>query len=388
MIRSQKTPRRELPGRRPLARGLETLETRNLLATVVLETVDNDRLSTATAAPLEAGTTSILSGVADRRDRDFFTFRSPAAGIVTLQAASSQGAGVKVTVEDFRSEEILETEPHDGVHGGRFAVESGRTYSVRVRGLRAESVYEVSLDFVEATPDAASNLSPKPFRALDTNRDNSIGPVDALNVINFLNHVSPAEAEADIRSSDRLDVNDDSFVNPIDALSVINALNDAVHPADGAGNVEHAVDAIFAQVGANDRVGSDDPLNHDLNDDRVTGNDDSSSDGTGIDQSGSDDPVTHDSNDDRVTGIDDASPDSSGSSGSDEDEDQLDDDDLDDDLDDDHGDDHGDDHDDDHDDDHGDDHGDDHDEALGGDEHQGEEDGGNSGQGGDRSDDD
>lgn len=85
-----------------------------------------------------------------------------------------------------------------------------------------------------------SGLVGNHFRAQDVNRDGIVSPIDALQVINFLNRngaqtVAAASAKmaasAAVPGSDpldfaRFDVNGDGVISPRDALMVINQLND------------------------------------------------------------------------------------------------------------------------------------------------------------------
>lgn len=63
---------------------------------------------------------------------------------------------------------------------------------------------------------------------LDTNRDGSVTPIDALGIINQLNtYGTGAVAEGETFGLDQsLDVNRDTFISPLDALAVINYLNE------------------------------------------------------------------------------------------------------------------------------------------------------------------
>jgi hypothetical protein len=61
-----------------------------------------------------------------------------------------------------------------------------------------------------------------PDQPLDTNKDGSISPIDALVIINYLN-TAPENRVAKVGHF--LDVNRDEYVSPRDALVVINHLN-------------------------------------------------------------------------------------------------------------------------------------------------------------------
>src|SRR5207248_1085996 len=63
--------------------------------------------------------------------------------------------------------------------------------------------------------------------AIDVDADGTLAPIDALDVINFLNdkHAGPGDVPKDAHGTIYYDVDGDSTIAPIDALIVINNLN-------------------------------------------------------------------------------------------------------------------------------------------------------------------
>ncbi len=80
------------------------------------------------------------------------------------------------------------------------------------------------LDFQVVTVRVRSSHQNAPNR-LDVNGDNSVDPIDALIVINFLNGTDSNGAVSSLASPPYRDVNGDLFVTPADVLLIVNYLN-------------------------------------------------------------------------------------------------------------------------------------------------------------------
>ncbi len=85
-------------------------------------------------------------------------------------------------------------------------------------------------------------VNTQPFRnpilSLDTNRDDSVSPLDALIIINRLNAAGSGTLHiptttAGLEDFSYIDTNGDGSVAPIDVLTIINALNDSARNAEG-----------------------------------------------------------------------------------------------------------------------------------------------------------
>lgn len=86
--------------------------------------------------------------------------------------------------------------------------------------------YHVPID-VSLTVESNPNPYHNPLLPADVNADGSVQPVDALEIINYLNRNGPGPLDEAITNGAELyfDVNADDFVTPLDALLVINHLN-------------------------------------------------------------------------------------------------------------------------------------------------------------------
>lgn len=89
-----------------------------------------------------------------------------------------------------------------------------------------------TIEVVNATPFQ------NPFRALDTNRDGNISPLDALVMINRLNTAGPGPlatptSAAGLGEFYYIDTNGDRSISPIDVLQVVNFLNGPTSGSEG-----------------------------------------------------------------------------------------------------------------------------------------------------------
>jgi hypothetical protein len=94
-----------------------------------------------------------------------------------------------------------------------------------------------------------------PLRPLDTNRDGSISPVDALIVINKINDDGPGALPtptslAGVTEFLYYDTNKDGSVAPVDVLVVINLLNDPAQNGEGESGTTRLAVAVIPNPGA------------------------------------------------------------------------------------------------------------------------------------------
>lgn len=133
---------------KPRSLQLETLEPRVMLSATVTDVEPNDRAPQQFSFP-EDGLVHIIGTAAGRKDKDFFIFTVPSAGPLVVDVASQNGA-VSLEIEATQGDEdVLETEPHDGVNGGTAQLQAGKTYKIRLRSdsKTGSPTYDVTLQF-------------------------------------------------------------------------------------------------------------------------------------------------------------------------------------------------------------------------------------------------
>jgi hypothetical protein len=205
---------------RALGVGLEVLEHRALLSATTIEIEPNDKAATATIAQFDPSDSAaqLAGNIATRKDRDFFQFTAPSSGSVNLTLAGTSGLVPKVEVENSQRAEVFQTEPHDGINSGSFAVEAGQSYTLRIESKdKTIGAYTVDLVLSDTAPPANGGAD----------EQNEDGPNDQ-------NH----------------DAGDD---------------HNQRHGGHGADDVVAAI-----ATSASTRRGADDPANHDAGDDRLT----------------------------------------------------------------------------------------------------------------------
>ncbi len=111
-------------------------------------------------------------------------------------------------------------------------------------------------DEVEILVDGSSSVNSQP---MDVNSDGHITPIDALLIINSLNHygsrpIGEGESGGDLPDQ-KLDVNRDSYISAIDALVVINYLNEMADGGGGEG--ESAIDRAASPLDASPALNVD-----------------------------------------------------------------------------------------------------------------------------------
>jgi len=257
-LRARRNKSTSIHRSRTLGIGMECLEHRTLLSATTMEVEPNNNAATATIAQFDPadGAAQLAGSIANRKDRDFFQFTAPSSGSVQLAVHGDPGLVTKVEVENSHRDEVFETEPHDGIDSGSFAVEAGQTYTLRVEG-----------------------------------KDKTIGAYTVDLVLS--NDAPPANGGADEQNED--------------------GPNDRNHYAvddHGQRHGGHGADDVVAAVAttASKRGGADDPANHDAVDDRGQRHGGHGADDvvaavatSASKRGGADDPANHDAVDDRLT---------------------------------------------------------------------------------------
>ncbi|MDX1927687.1 MAG: hypothetical protein SFV81_14290 [Pirellulaceae bacterium] len=206
----------------------------------VVEAEPNNDASQAVQLSLVANEPRTLTGVASKKDRDFFIVTPTSSGTVSIDTGNS---GIKLSIETRQGSKLFESEPNDGVTQGSFTVTEGQVLVLRARGLNsAPTNYSIAVSLSGATSGATNGTTTTggaaavptakavPVQWLDTSDDGLVSPLDALLVINQLTTEHP-EAHGAVHSAAhdaamlQFDMNDDSLVSPIDALLVINHLS-------------------------------------------------------------------------------------------------------------------------------------------------------------------
>ena len=97
---------------------------------------------------------------------------------------------------------------------------------------------------------SASESDPAPWQnaanPMDVNDDGFVSPIDALQVINYLNNNGAGELPSEKTGGSYIDPSGDNFIAPRDALLVINHLNSSDNGAVASRPASAAIDAAFA----------------------------------------------------------------------------------------------------------------------------------------------
>ncbi len=133
---------------------------------VIQEVEPNGAKSQATeffVAPLAEAKLVGTSTTAD--DRDFFKFEAPVSGTIFITVRSTNGNVPAAEMENSASEQILETEPNDGIDSASGPVVEGEVYSLRIRSKNSDPAdYVVTVSFEgfsaeEPGPEPANSLA-------------------------------------------------------------------------------------------------------------------------------------------------------------------------------------------------------------------------------------
>jgi hypothetical protein len=152
------TPRRTL--------SLEAFERRQMMTVTVAELELNDTHATATAFEISATEPVLLEGISQgSQDKDFFTFTAGADAVLSAVVTSPSGILPSLEIETAQGQDVLETEPNDGVNAAATRIDAGIKYFVRVRASDdAAADYSVALSLGDRLPgdandDGATDLS-------------------------------------------------------------------------------------------------------------------------------------------------------------------------------------------------------------------------------------
>jgi uncharacterized repeat protein (TIGR01451 family) len=147
---------------------------------------------------------------------EFAVFTAPKTGVLTIRNASRSDA--LPPMEVYSSSKMPIVISNDG-RDIRVPVSANQSYL-----LVAPEGETAGLEFLmdaATTSGASIQFASNPANTLDTNRDGSVTPLDALTVINWLN--GPGRPES-IQSEAALDSTGDGHVSSLDALVIINFL--------------------------------------------------------------------------------------------------------------------------------------------------------------------
>ena len=159
-------------------------------------------------------------------------------GLPTLRAGFELGSIKVVDPDQLGSYSYSTTDPRFEFKNGKLTLkasqfmpsaQAGTSFqiSVRVADATDDSNFSILPLTIQVSPDASPWQNTR--APLDINRDGSISPLDALQLINYLNLEgtsklsSPRSAVEGLLSD--FDVNGDGFASPLDALTITNFLN-------------------------------------------------------------------------------------------------------------------------------------------------------------------
>ncbi len=136
-----------MKSRRPT---LETLSARLPFAMDVMEVEPNNTAAQATRFEWTGDDAVHLKGTSQSKDdKDFFVFRAAKTGTIHVSVQASASASLEVESGGIN---IFETEPKDGINSGRFSVQAGQNYFIRLRSVeKSSSSYDANLSFAAST---------------------------------------------------------------------------------------------------------------------------------------------------------------------------------------------------------------------------------------------
>ncbi len=119
-------------------------------ADIVDESEPNDEKAGANAFGLGPDGSVRLRGVSvNHDDKDFFRFVADQTGTLSATVGTTNGQFAQLEIEDILDNELLETQPNDGINSGTAAVTAGQTYFVRLRSPSAgPAAYDALLEIV------------------------------------------------------------------------------------------------------------------------------------------------------------------------------------------------------------------------------------------------
>ncbi|MCA9213404.1 MAG: hypothetical protein KDB27_10090 [Planctomycetales bacterium] len=128
---------------------LEQLDNKLMLTTVVEHDLPNDRQELAQEFTIPDDGVVTIQGVSDDKDdKDFFRVRTESAVTLTVEVESNNDNVPQLEIEDQSGQEVLETEPNDGINSGNVVLQAWQTYFLRLRSKeKGRAEYTVSLVF-------------------------------------------------------------------------------------------------------------------------------------------------------------------------------------------------------------------------------------------------
>ena len=139
------------------------------------EMENNDRKSRANPFDLIPDGVIQLQGTsASDRDRDFFVFTMPADGDVTFEVLSPNNEFAQLQIEDRFGNDIVESDPNDGVNIGSVTLRGGDTFFLRMRAKdSAPAQYEVNIGLTAPTGAVIGEDTPNFYKTATPNSGNS-----------------------------------------------------------------------------------------------------------------------------------------------------------------------------------------------------------------------
>ena len=177
------------------------------------------------------------------------------ADIQGLEAIDISGGGDNTLSLDVN--EVLNvsttTDTLRVVHDEGDAVNYGTGWTVEFPEIIASQFVHILKQGTNATIEVANTIPFRnPFRPLDTNRDGSVSPLDALIIVNRLNSTgsSPLATPTSVAGLTEffyIDTNGGRFVSPVDVIRVVNFLNEPSNNTEGEDSSRTARLAVLAQ---------------------------------------------------------------------------------------------------------------------------------------------
>lgn len=141
------------------------------------EVENNDRKFRATPFDLiQDGVIQLQGTSTSDDDKDFFSFTMPADGDVTFEVFSTNNEFAQLQIEDRFGNDIIETDPNDGVNTGSVTLQGGDTFYLRMRAKdAAPAQYEVNIGLTAPTGPAIGEGERPNSSAFDTNGGGNAG---------------------------------------------------------------------------------------------------------------------------------------------------------------------------------------------------------------------
>ena len=120
------------------------------------EVENNDRKFRATPFDLiQDGVIQLQGTSTNDDDKDFFVFTMPSTGDVSFEVTSPNNEFAQLQIEDRFGNDIIETDPNDGINTGSVTLQGGDTFYLRMRAKDdAPAQYEVNIGLTAPTGTA------------------------------------------------------------------------------------------------------------------------------------------------------------------------------------------------------------------------------------------